>query len=117
MIHTTHKEYPLNSHDCVLSLNPTHQGHSIITCKTSNQAKIKTQEIELVNVLETPRLWQLHDKAKSGFMFSSIEKTLDTIFRSQSIQRLMVCLCVIQVSSTSGQELVFKLHLVHLHLF
>jgi hypothetical protein len=41
MIHTTHKEYPLSSHDYTPSLKPAHQDHSIITFKITKQTKNK----------------------------------------------------------------------------
>jgi hypothetical protein len=54
MIHTAHKEYPLCSQDYAPSLKLTHQSHSTVTCKTTNQPKNKKQEIELFSIIETP---------------------------------------------------------------
>jgi len=41
VIHTSHKEYQLSSQDRAPSLKLAHQGHSTITCKTTNQTKNK----------------------------------------------------------------------------
>jgi hypothetical protein len=60
VIHTTHKDYPLNNQNHALSLKPIHQNHSTITYKTTNQAKNKKiqikKAIELFSVLETQQL-------------------------------------------------------------
>jgi len=44
MIHIAHKDYPLSSQNRVPSLKPIHQCHSIITYKTTNQAKKKKKK-------------------------------------------------------------------------
>jgi hypothetical protein len=44
MIHIAHKDYPLSSQNRAPSLKPIHQCHSIITYKTTNQAKKKKKK-------------------------------------------------------------------------
>jgi len=71
MIHTAQKEYPLSSQDCAPSLKPTHQNHSTLTCKTTNQAKSKKTKNKFFDTLETPRLHQVSQqvshKVELGF--------------------------------------------------
>ncbi len=87
MIHTAQKEYPLSSQDCAPSLKPTHQNHSTLTCKTTNQAKSKKTKNKFFDTLETPRLHQvsqqLSHKVELGFSAFIHKKTFDIVFKSQ----------------------------------
>jgi hypothetical protein len=75
VIHKVHKKYSLSSQDRAPSLKLAHQGHSIITYKTTNKPKIEKQEIELFDILETLQLWKLCNRAELGFLLSSTKNT------------------------------------------
>jgi hypothetical protein len=82
--HTPHKVFQLSSKDLAPSPKPTHLSHSIITCKTTNKAKIRKTSNWNFNVLEAQQLWhQLPHSWIRVPVFIYPQKMLDTVCRSQ----------------------------------